>query len=189
MNFNNRFFLGLLLALCLDSHADTETNTKPEVVLHTSKGPITVQLYPEQSPVTVKNFLSYAKSGFYDDTIFHRVIKRFMIQGGGFTTSLKEKVTQDPIVNESNNGLHNERWTIAMARTSDPDSATAQFFINTKMNSNLDAGRGKLGYTVFGIVTEGHYVVRAIEKSPVITIGAHQNLPAEPITINRVEIK
>ena len=161
----------------------------PTVVMHTSKGPITLELYADKAPVTVANFLDYATSGFYNGTIFHRVIKRFMIQGGGFTQDMQQKNTKAPIVNESGNGLYNERWTIAMARTNDPNSATSQFFINTKMNTNLDAGRGQPGYAVFGIVTDGQYVVQAIEKTPTATRGRHGDVPVEPIIIERVEVQ
>ncbi len=178
--------------------ANTITSTtvsahNPTVVIHTNKGPITVELYASKAPVTVTNFLDYAKTGFYNGTIFHRVIKRFMIQGGGFTKEMKKKETKAAIINESGNGLYNERWTLAMARTDDPNSATAQFFINAKMNTNLDAGRGKAGYAVFGRVIDGQYVVKTIEKTVTTTVttktGTYFNVPAEPIIIERMEIK
>lgn len=166
-----------------------EQNNNPIAIMKTSKGDITIELYPEQAPVTVANFIKYAESGFYNGTIFHRVIKRFMIQGGGFTKEMVSKTTNDPIVNESGNGLHNDRWTIAMARTSDPDSATAQFFINVKMNSNLDAGAGNPGYAVFGKVTDGQYVVKAIEKVEVQNLARFGNVPVEPVVIEQVVIE
>lgn len=171
-----------------DSQAVSATQN-PVVVIHTNKGDITLELYAEQAPVTVANFLEYAKSGFYNGTIFHRVIKRFMIQGGGFTEKLKKKSVNAPIVNESSNGLHNDRWTVAMARTLDPDSATSQFYINAKMNSQLDSARGKPGYTVFGIVIDGQYVVKAIEKTATQAVGRFEALPNEAIIIESVDIK
>lgn len=190
-----KYSLLLIITACfsITSQAATETTAKtdknPVVILHTSKGAITVELYAEQAPITVANFLAYAKSGFYNDTIFHRVIKRFMIQGGGFNKEMEEKNTNAPIINESGNGLHNDRWTIAMARTDDPDSASSQFFINTKMNASLDAGRGKAGYAVFGKVIEGQYVVQAIEKLPTMKFNQHGNVPVDPVIIESVEIK
>ena len=160
----------------------------PTAIIHTSKGPITIELYAKEAPVTVANFISYAESGFYKDTIFHRVIKRFMIQGGGFTKDMQRKNTLPPIVNESDNGLHNDRWTLSMARTHDPDSATSQFFINTKMNSNLDSKGKQPGYAVFAIVTDGQYVVKSIEKTPTMTLGRYADVPVEAVIIERVEI-
>ena len=180
----------LIMALCsLPVMADAGTDSNPVVIIHTSKGPITLQLYADKAPITVANFLSYAKSGFYNNTIFHRVIKRFMIQGGGFSRNMIEKQNRAPIINESYNGLHNDRWTVAMARTDDPDSASSQFFINTKTNSTLDAGRGKPGYAVFAIVIDGQQVVKAIEKSPTMTLESFANVPVSPIFIQRIEIK
>jgi cyclophilin family peptidyl-prolyl cis-trans isomerase len=169
--------------------AEPAANKNPIAVMHTNKGAITLELYADKAPLSVANFVDYAQSGFYNGTIFHRVIKRFMIQGGGFTQDMLAKETKDPIVNESRNGLHNDNWTIAMARTNDPDSATSQFFINTKMNTNLDAGLGNPGYAVFGMVIDGQHVVKAIEKTAVATVGMYQNVPVEPIIIERVEIQ
>ena len=181
--------LTLLLSCALAVSVKATPSQNPQVIIHTNKGPITLELYADKAPITVANFLAYANAGFYQGTIFHRVIKRFMIQGGGFTQEMNMKETSAPIINEANNGLHNDRWTIAMARTADPDSATSQFFINTKMNSSLDP-RGKTpGYTVFGIVTDGQYVVEAIEKTPVTAVSIFQNLPIEPVIIERVEVK
>jgi peptidyl-prolyl cis-trans isomerase A (cyclophilin A) len=142
----------------------------PAVVLDTSEGPVTIELYADKAPVTVENFLKYVDEGYYNNTIFHRVIPGFMIQGGGFTNENppKEKPTREPIKNESRNGLGNKKGTIAMARTSNPNSATSQFFINHKDNAALDfnnPGSGG-GYTVFGAVTEGMDVVDKIAKSP-----------------------
>lgn len=181
----------LLISLCIYTVTSVQAENAgkpPSVILHTSAGDITIELYPEDAPVTVANFLQYANSGFYDGTIFHRVIKRFMIQAGGFTEGLKPKETLDPIVNESGNGLHNDRYTVAMARKSDPDSATSQFFINTRINATLDAQKGQPGYTVFGMVTEGQHVVKTIEKSKTQTVGRFQDVPVKPVIIESVEV-
>ena len=164
----------------------------PTVVIHTSQGDIKVELYEDQAPVTVKNFLEYARKGYYDGTIFHRVIPDFMIQGGGFDANLVQKPTEAPIKNEADNGLSNERGTLAMARTSLPDSATAQFFINVVGNPALDH-RGKQsgrtwGYAVFGQVIEGMDVVDEIRFVPTESRGPHQNVPVDPVIIERVEI-
>jgi cyclophilin family peptidyl-prolyl cis-trans isomerase len=148
-----------------------------------------MELYADKAPISVANFIAYVKSGHYEGTIFHRVIKRFMIQGGGFTRDLEQDETGEPIINESYNGLHNDRWTIAMARTDDPDSATAQFFINVKMNSKLDAGAGKAGYAVFGIVTDGFHVVKAIEKTATMSMDEFANLPVEAVLIERIDLQ
>ncbi len=180
------FCLSLLLAA--PNHAAEGQNTNPKVTLHTSKGAITLELYADKAPKTVDNFLEYAHSGFYDGTIFHRVIKRFMIQAGGFTRELERKPTRDPVVNESDNGLFNDRYTVAMARTADPDSATSQFFINTSINSRLNGRGDRPGYTVFGIVTDGRAVVKAIEKVETQQVGRHGNVPVEPVLIERVEV-
>jgi cyclophilin family peptidyl-prolyl cis-trans isomerase len=159
------------------------------VALHTNRGEITLELYPDKAPLTVANFIAYAKSGFYDGTIFHRVIKDFMIQGGGFNENMQEKRTRDPILNESNNGLNNLRWTVAMARMNNPDSAAAQFFINLKMNTILDYENGKEGYTVFGKVIDGQYVVKSISLVPTETKNGNEDVPEENIVIEHVEIK
>lgn len=160
-----------------------------QAILHTSRGAIHIDLYEEKAPVTVANFLSYAREGFYDGTIFHRVMPQFMIQGGGFEPSMREKPTRDPIVNESTeNRLNNDRWTVSMARTSDPDSATSQFFINLRMNPELDHRGGNPGYAVFGEVTDGQHVVRDISLVETRTVGGHQHVPVEPVVIERVEI-
>jgi cyclophilin family peptidyl-prolyl cis-trans isomerase len=154
------------------------------VVLETSQGNITIELDPEKAPITVQNFLRYVDNGFFDGTIFHRVIPGFMIQGGGFTADMREKPTERPIKNEASNGLTNARGTIAMARTNDPDSATAQFFINLVDNARgLDPRPGSAGYTVFGRVIEGMEVVDAIAQVRTGTRGFHQDVPVEAITI------
>ena len=169
------------------AQADAKTNN-PIVIMHTSKGDITIELFQQKAPITVANFLDYAKSGFYDGTIFHRVIKRFVIQGGGFTPFMEKKETKAPIKNESDNGLYNDRWTLSMARTNDPDSATSQFFINLKMNSNLNKRGKNPGYAVFAEVVDGRHIVKDIAKSPTRTVGPYSDVPVEPIIIESVEI-
>jgi cyclophilin family peptidyl-prolyl cis-trans isomerase len=159
----------------------------PVVVMETSKGTIKIELYPDKAPETVANFLRYVDDGFYNGTIFHRVIKGFMIQGGGMTPDMNEKMTRAPIKNESANGLANLRGTIAMARTGDPHSATSQFFINHVTNIPLNRGeRDEWGYCVFGKVVDGIGVVDAITEVPTGTKGEHRNVPKEPVVIKSV---
>ena len=159
------------------------------VKLHTNHGIITLQLDAEKAPITVKNFLDYVNSGFFSNTVFHRVIPNFMIQGGGFEPGMKQKPTQAPIKNEAANGLKNEQYSIAMARTGDPHSATAQFFINTKNNSFLDyPGQDGWGYCVFGKVVEGKEVVDAIGKVKTGNSGFHQDVPKEDVIITKAEV-
>ena len=162
-----------------------------KATIETSKGTITLELDEKRAPRTVANFAEYAKCGFYDGTIFHRVIDGFMIQGGGFTRDMNQKETRDPIAIESMNGLRNERGTIAMARTMDPDSATSQFFINLVDNAFLDftspTVRG-YGYAVFGRVTDGLDVVDAIAKVRTGSAGPHENVPSEAVVIKKVSI-
>jgi len=153
------------------------------VQLNTSAGEIILRLRPDRAPVTVANFERYVRKGFYDGTIFHRVIPGFMIQGGGFKPGLTRKQTSQPITNESDNGLHNNRATIAMARTSDPDSATSQFFINLVNNHYLDGSKGRPGYAVFGKVIRGMGVVDAIAKVATTTRDGFQNVPVKPVVI------
>ena len=161
------------------------------IKLHTNFGVIALELNAEKAPETVKNFLTYAEAGHYDNTIFHRVIDGFMIQGGGFGPGMKEKKTRSPIKNEADNGLKNERYTIAMARTSDPHSASAQFFINVADNAFLDfkmpSGNG-WGYCVFGKVIEGSEVVDKINGVKTGNAGFHQDVPKEDVIIERAEI-
>jgi peptidyl-prolyl cis-trans isomerase A (cyclophilin A) len=184
------FFSLIILALIsFPTFAQQSIIANPTAIIKTNKGDISLELYPTQAPITVANFIKYAQSGFYDNTIFHRVIKRFMIQGGGFDKELQRKNTLDPIVNESGNGLYNNRWTIAMARTNDPDSATAQFFINVNMNTSLDATNGNPGYAVFGKVIDGQFVIKAIEKVETQSKLGQNNVPIEPIIIEKVVIK
>jgi peptidyl-prolyl cis-trans isomerase B (cyclophilin B) len=156
------------------------------VLVETSSGDILVELYPDKAPVTVENFLRYVDEGFYENTIFHRVIKDFMIQGGGLTMRLEEKKTRDPVKNEADNGLKNVRGSLSMARTSDPHSATAQFFINTVDNPELDHSEPTeegYGYCVFGQVIEGMEAVSTIEKRKVKSVGDHEALPVDSVVI------
>jgi len=157
----------------------------PMVLISTSKGDIKVELYPDKAPETVKNFLAYVNAGYYDGTIFHRVIRGFMIQGGGLTADMKDKHEgqRAPIKNEASNGLKNDTGTIAMARTAAPDSATSQFFINVADNDALNKSAGKDGYTVFGKVVEGMDVVKKIEQAETTSKGMYRDVPAETITI------
>ena len=158
----------------------------PRVELSTSLGTIRLELYPDKAPITVENFLGYVTEGFFDGTIFHRVVPGFVIQGGGFTSEMVEKDTRPPIENEANNGVRNLRGTICMARTSDPHSATSQFFINTKDNPPLDHRDSSLrgwGYAVFGRVTEGMEVVEAIERVPRGRKNEYDDVPVDPIVI------
>ncbi|WP_421835121.1 peptidylprolyl isomerase [Neptunomonas phycophila] len=158
------------------------------VMMKTSQGDITIELFEEEAPLTVHNFLNYVKDGFYSGTQFHRVISGFMIQGGGFTVDMERKQTQAPVKNESTNGVNNKRGTIAMARTRDPDSATAQFFINVVDNLNLDAMGPRPGYTVFGRVVEGMEVVDKIAATKTTTKSSYRDVPVKPIIIESLEI-
>jgi cyclophilin family peptidyl-prolyl cis-trans isomerase len=169
-----------LLFACTSAFAGTK------VLIDTNKGQIELELFDEKSPKTVENFLAYVDSKFYDNTIFHRVIPRFMIQGGGLTEDMQEKPTRAPVINESKNRVHNERGTIAMARTSDPDSATAQWYINVRMNITLDYRMGTPGYTVFGKVTKGMDVVDTISVVKTQDFIVHQDVPVEPVIIKSV---
>jgi peptidyl-prolyl cis-trans isomerase B (cyclophilin B) len=160
------------------------------ITMHTTHGEITIELDREKAPVTVANFLAYVDAGHYDGTLFHRVIPGFMIQGGGFDAKMNQKPTRAPVRNEADNGLSNEAGTIAMARTSDPHSATAQFFINLKDNDFLDhAGStpNAFGYCVFGRVTSGMDVVKKIAQVKTGAQGMHRDVPLEPVVIQKVE--
>ena len=160
-----------------------------KVTLETSKGTLELELDADKAPLSVANFMNYAKKGHYDGTIFHRVIPGFMVQGGGFTADMQQKPTDKPIQCESKNGLKNTKGTLAMARTSDPHSATSQFFINVKDNGFLDfPGQDGWGYCVFGKVTKGIEVVDAIVAVPSATKAPHQNVPVDPITITKVTV-
>lgn len=163
----------------------------PQVTFETNRGNFVVELYPEKAPKTVANFLEYVNSGFYQDTIFHRVINRFMVQGGGFDTNMAEKPTRAPIINESNNGLNNDIGTIAMARTSDPNSATSQFFINLENNQFLNYRSPEpdlIGYCVFGRVLKGMDVVRDIAVTSTANVGPYGDVPRSPIIVHQVKV-
>jgi len=162
-----------------------------KVEMQTNKGKIELELYPDKAPATTENFLTYAKEGFYDGTIFHRVIPGFMIQGGGFTPDMSEKATKAPIRNEANNGLKNVTGSIAMARTPDPHSASSQFFINVKDNHFLDhtsETQQGWGYAVFGQVTGGMEVLESIAAVPTGNHGMHQDVPKDPVIIEKVTV-
>ncbi|APW60351.1 peptidylprolyl isomerase [Paludisphaera borealis] len=184
---STRKFCGLILGFgaCLAFGTPTfaEAADKPQVVLETTLGKITLELDPEKAPITVENFLKYVDDGFYDNLVFHRVIPGFMIQTGGMSDKIVEKHEgqRAPIKNESGNGLSNKRGTIAMARTNNPNSATSQFFINHADNANLDRAGG--GYAVFGKVIDGLDVVDAIAKVETTTKGPHGDVPVKPIYI------
>ena len=192
-----RFFTVFTALLVLAGAAQSGTSAvssatgNPQVLINTSMGNITLELYPKKAPITVANFLNYVKNHFYDGTIFHRVISGFMIQGGGFTPGLKEKANDQPIKNEAGNGLSNLRGTIAMARTSIVDSATSQFFINVVDNSSLDHRNDSadgFGYCVFGKVIEGMAVVDKIRQVPTQTVGYYGDVPVKDVVITSMKI-
>ena len=170
----------------------TKGDKSVTVRMQTNKGEIVLELYADKAPETVENFIGYAKSGFYDGTIFHRVIPGFMVQGGGFEPGMKEKETKAPIKNEADNGLTNDLGTIAMARTPDPHSASSQFFINGKDNDFLNYSSQTAqgwGYCVFGKVTEGIEVIQSIEKVSTGTSGGHGDVPVDDVVIEKVSIE
>jgi peptidyl-prolyl cis-trans isomerase A (cyclophilin A) len=181
-----RFFLlaaFLASSLCLSAPLWA---ANPLVTVETNRGDFVVELYPEKAPKTVANFMQYVDSGYYKETIFHRVINRFMIQGGGFNADMTEKTSLAPIVNEAANGLKNEPGTLAMARTSDPDSATSQFFINLENNVPLNYQGNDpelIGYCVFGRVLKGMDVVRDIGASPTMNVGPYYDVPKSTVRI------
>ncbi len=181
--------IAILILASLQCTVALAAEPAPQVLIRTSAGDIRVELFPKESPKTVANFLSYVDSGFYGGTIFHRVISNFMIQGGGFMPDMQEKTVGEPVENESRNHLHNERGTLAMARTEDPDSATAQFFINVRANLRLDFDyvTRKPGYTVFGRVVDGMDVVDGISLVLTQTTGGMDDVPRSPIVIESVE--
>jgi cyclophilin family peptidyl-prolyl cis-trans isomerase len=181
----------LLLALALLAAAFPALAADPRVELKTNRGVIVLELYPDKAPKTVANFLQYVKDGHYNGTAFHRVIDGFMIQGGGFDKDMRQKPTRPPVENEAGNGLKNDVGTIAMARTPDPHSASAQFFINLKNNDFLNYKEPTpqgYGYTVFGKVVSGMDIVQGIAKVPTGNAGPHQNVPREPIVIESASI-
>ena len=183
--------LALLITLPACSQAGPEpTKGGPVVLMSTSLGDIKIELYEKEAPESVKNFLSYVNDKFYDGTIFHRVIPNFMIQGGGFTPDMQQKPTKPPIKNEAGNGLKNDTYTLAMARTSVPDSATSQFFINVKDNDflNRDKSQDGVGYAVFAKVIEGMDVVDKIKAVSTTRKGMHADVPSEPVIIKAVTV-
>jgi cyclophilin family peptidyl-prolyl cis-trans isomerase len=183
---------GLLMCGLTIGAAPAAGKDNPMVVLSTSMGDIKVELYADKAPGTVQNFLEYVKAGYYDGTIFHRVIPGFMIQGGGLNPDMADKREgqRPPIKNESSNGLKNDTGTLAMARTSAPDSATSQFFINVKDNAflNKESASDKVGYAVFGKVVEGMDVVKKIEQVKTTNKGPHQNVPADAVLIKSAKV-
>lgn len=187
-NTVSKLLLGILLLGVISVSAAADL---PRVEIETNQGNITLELYPEKAPKTVANFLQYVNADFYKGTIFHRVINNFMIQGGGFTRDMMEKPTNAPIVNEANDGLLNELGTIAMARTNEPDSATAQFFINLTNNQFLNyvyPSPEQMGYCVFGKVINGLDVVKKIGLTPTLTIGGFADVPVKAVIINSIEV-
>ena len=185
---NGPSFLCLALAglLAVSAIAQDDGSKNPQVVLETSKGQIVLELYPDKAPKTVENFLAYVESGFFDGTIFHRVVRDFVIQGGGYTSDFTKKETRPPIVNEAKNGLSNDRGTISMARTNDPDSATSQFFISTKDNPSLDpSAASPHGYAVFGKVIEGMEVVDAIGTVKTTYKMGMADVPTENVVLTK----
>ena len=183
-----------LIAALLMTMAMTEEGVaagSPQVLMKTSMGEVVIELYPDKAPKTVANFLEYVKSGHFDGTVFHRVIDGFMIQGGGFTAGMQQKPTRDPVENEADNGLKNDKYTIAMARTSDPHSASSQFFINVSDNDFLNYKASNAqgwGYCVFGKVTAGSDVVDKIKGVKTGNRGGHQDVPVEDVVITKAEV-
>ena len=181
--------LSMIPAGVAPAFAALSTQAAPSVEMQTSMGTIVIELDGDKAPLTVKNFLQYTNDGFYNGTVFHRVIEGFMIQGGGFTKDMGEKPTGAQIPNEAKNGLKNQRGTIAMARRAEPHSATAQFFINHKDNTPLDyPSRDGWGYAVFGKVTQGLDIVDKIAKVPTGNRGMFQDVPVEPVVIQSVKV-
>ncbi len=181
-----KYLFAAIAAACVAASAWA---ANPVVELKTSQGPIRLELFPEKAPESVDNFLAYVRGGHYDGTIFHRVIGNFMIQGGGFDRDMKQRDTKAPIRNEAKNGLKNKAGSIAMARTSAPHSATAQFFINLVDNTSLDyPSPDGWGYAVFGQVTEGLEVVKKIGGVRTTTVGYYRDVPAEPIVIESATV-
>ena len=199
LNFKFLAVLGLILLPFMvtscnssDKGSGDSSNTgkgeNPVVIISTNQGDIKVKLFKNEAPITVENFLGYVNDGFYDGIIFHRVIPNFMAQTGGFTSDMKQKTPKAPIKNEADNGLRNKRGTLSMARTSDVDSATSQFFINVNDNTFLDNGERDFGYAVFGEVTEGMDVVDKIVSVQTGTVGPFRDVPNEPIIINSAKV-
>ncbi len=186
-----RTLAALILGLALATGIARAEGKNTMILMSTSLGDVKIELDDEKAPITVKNFLSYVNDKHYDGTVFHRVIPNFMIQGGGYDAKLEEKKTRDPIKNEAGNGLKNDVGTIAMARTNNVDSATAQFFINVKDNAFLnhrDETPAGFGYAVFGKVVEGMDVVNKIVNVPTERRGMHEAVPREPVVINSITV-
>ncbi len=183
------FFLFIIIGILLYNFLRGAKMSNPIVIMETSMGNVEIELYNKEAPISVKNFIGYVNEGFYDGLIFHRVIKGFMIQGGGFNQDMAEKETKEPIKNEADNGLKNEKYTIAMARTQEVNSATSQFFINTADNTFLDHGSRDFGYAVFGKVISGQEVVDAIENVATETKGFYENVPTEPVIIKKMYLR
>lgn len=189
MRSMTRALSGMLTGLAFLLFPFSAQAEAPKVELKTSMGDIVLELYPDKAPKTVANFLDYVKSDHYNGTIFHRVINGFMIQGGGFDTAMRQKPTEAPVENEAKNGLKNEAYTIAMARTNAPHSATSQFFINVNNNTSLDyPGHDGWGYAVFGKVIQGRDVVNRIKAVATGNAGMHQNVPVKPVVIESASI-
>lgn len=188
------FVNGLVLAFFLVIGVTGVSSAAAErtlVKMETTKGDIMIELFPDKAPKTVANFLQYVNSGAYDGTIFHRVINGFMIQGGGFEPDMRPRPTKDPVRNEADNGLKNVRYSIAMARTNDPHSASNQFFINVENNASLDYRSSSMqgwGYAVFGQVVDGMNVVDKIKAVPVGTRGMHGDVPRDPVIIKKAYV-
>ena len=186
------FGLATLLSALATPAAGEEAPQNPRVSVETSKGSFVIELHAAEAPKTVESFLSYVKEGFYSGTVFHRVIPDFMVQGGGFTADMQQKPTKAPVQNEADNGLKNDRGTLAMARTSNPHSATSQFFVNLIDNDYLNhtspTPRG-YGYTVFGRVIEGMETVDAIAGVATANRGGHANVPVEPVVIEKMTVQ
>jgi cyclophilin family peptidyl-prolyl cis-trans isomerase len=181
----------LLFACLIAMHGAVALAANPSLEMKTSQGTVVIELYADKAPKSVENFLQYVKDGFYAGTVFHRVIDGFMIQGGGFTADMKQKETRAAIPNEANNGLKNGVGTLAMARTPDPNSASAQFFINLKDNDFLNFREPSFqgfGYCVFGKVTKGFEIVQKIAKVPTGNAGMFQNVPATPVVIESIKL-
>jgi cyclophilin family peptidyl-prolyl cis-trans isomerase len=188
-------FRSLLLLVSLGSALQVQAETtaapvpKPQVEMRTTMGTLVITLLPEKAPKTVANFLEYVDAGFYDNTVFHRIIPSFVIQGGGFMAHMRPKKTNAPIINESNNGLANRRGTLSMARLPDPNSATSQFFINLENNASLNASFNKPGYAVFAEISEGLPIIDMISRVRTGTVKQYQNVPLEPVMILSVQRK
>lgn len=178
--------LGLTQFSIAENTVPAASATQPVVVMNTSMGQFKLELYPDKAPITVRNFLTYVDEGFYNETIFHRVIQYFMIQGGGMDTEMNMKPNHEPIISEADNGLNNERGTVAMARTRDVNSAKSQFFINLEDNRHLDYTKRNSGYTVFGRVIEGMEVVDEISNVETKKVDRHRDFPAEPVILHSV---